>query len=100
MSKFEWSRIFVPLILAVFVGGSIAMGNITWAQEKAPDSPGATTSTEETPAEATPEKKLTTEEEIAAMKEETATTNKANKVAMDTIWVMVTGMLVFFMNLG
>lgn len=100
MSRFVWSGVFVPLILAAIVAGALAVGNTTWAQEKAPDSPRATTPAEEKPADAKPEKKLTPEEEIAQIKSDAATTNAANKVAMDTVWVMVTGMLVFFMNLG
>ncbi|MGI8978409.1 MAG: ammonium transporter [Pirellulaceae bacterium] len=100
MSKFEWSWVFVPLILATVLAGALTGANTTSAQEKAPESPGVTTPADEKPAEAKPEKTLTPEEEIAAIKEEAAKTKADSKVAMDTIWVMVTGMLVFFMNLG
>src|SRR4029078_5126590 len=47
-----------------------------------------------------PEKKLTPEEEIKLIKEDAAKTKADGKVAIDTVWVLVTGMLVFFMNLG
>jgi ammonium transporter, Amt family len=100
MSKFQWSWVFVPLILAAIVACGLTAANTILAQEKAPESPGVTTPADEKPADAEPEKKLTPEEEIAQIKSDAATANAANKVAMDTIWVMVTGMLVFFMNLG
>lgn len=100
MSKFQWSWVFVPLVLAAIVACGLTVANTILAQEKTPESPGVTTPADEKPAEAEPEKKLTTEEEIAQIKSDAATANAANKVAMDTIWVMVTGMLVFFMNLG
>lgn len=100
MSKFEWSWVYVPLVLAAIVACGLTAANTILAQEKAPESPGVTTPADEKPAEAEPEKKLTTEEEIAAIKKEAAQTKTDTKVAMDTLWVMITGMLVFFMNLG
>ncbi|MCE9526410.1 MAG: adenylate cyclase, partial [Planctomycetales bacterium] len=103
MSKFEWSWVFVPLVLAAIVAGALGIGSTVRGQEKekAPESPGVTAPSTEKPEEKKePEKTLTAEEEIKLIKEEAAKTNASNKVAMDTVWVMVTGMLVFFMNLG
>src|SRR6185436_5701468 len=107
MSKFEWSWVFVPLVIAALIAGALGVGSAVRGQEKEkePVSPGVTAAAEEKPAEAKAEekkeeKKLTTEEEIAKIKEDAAAASTTTKVSMDTMWVMITGMLVFFMNLG
>ena len=101
MSKFEWSWKFVPFALAILMAWALVVGITSQAQETPPVSPGITElEPEKSTAEKAPEKELTPEEEITALKDDAVQTKKDTKVAMDTVWVMVTGMLVFFMNLG
>lgn len=107
MANFKWSWVFVPLVLAAVMVGAIGIGSTVRGQEKEkePVSPGVAAAAEEKPAEAKAEgkkeeKTLTTEEKFAKIEEDAAKAKTDTKVAMDTVWVMVTGMLVFFMNLG
>jgi Amt family ammonium transporter len=95
-------RRFLALgLLALFVF-SIPPSS-TFAQEATP--PAAAASTEAAPADAKPTEAAaeekpaappTIEERIAAIE----TQNASFKVNMDTGWVLITGMMVFFMNLG
>src|SRR4051794_19337635 len=97
MSKYEWNWLVVPIFLAAILACAWTAGTTAKAQEKGPESPGVTGSV---PAEQAATPPATVEEQIAALKSDAEKTNAANKVAMDTVWVMITGMLVFFMNLG
>lgn len=52
------------------------------------------------PVRSSAEVKTPSPEELAKTIAELKATSEKNKVALDTVWVMVAGMLVFFMNLG
>ena len=65
-----------------------------FAQDAAP--PAVSASAETAPAAEPPKAPPTVEEQLKALSD----ANAAMTVKMDTAWVMITGMLVFFMNLG
>jgi Amt family ammonium transporter len=81
--------------MLLLTGGTLL--NTSIADDKPADTPAATAAQPgDTPA-ATPDKPA---EPPAAPAPPAPPTNAEIKVGMDTVWVMVTGMLVFFMNLG
>src|SRR4051812_17027695 len=91
-------------ICAPLLGGWFAYSSRAWAQDKkdeaAKDEPAAAAAKDEAKKEA-PASQDPKREEGAAEIAAAAVDPVANlKIAADTMWVMITGFLVFFMNLG
>jgi ammonium transporter, Amt family len=78
-----WSMVILGSLVALLAGSSLAVA----AEEPAKDAPAAVGATAGAPA-------------APAFTKEMADSIKDTKIAMDTIWVLVTAFLVFFMNLG
>ncbi len=89
MSYRRIANLFIGMMLLTAVPLATA-----WGQDTAADTAGTEAATvAEAPAEPAP---LTSEELATKVGEALATP----KVMLDTFWVMITGMMVFFMNLG
>lgn len=73
-------------LMSLLLAGLFSMASLVRAEEAAPAKDAAVETVTTPPAP-----------DLAAQLEEIKT---SNKVAMDTMWVLVTAMLVFFMNLG
>jgi Amt family ammonium transporter len=85
----KWMRNVVVLASLVGILGGGSMSHA--AEEQAKDAPAAVSGSAAAPAASSP---------APAFTKEMADAIKDGKVAMDTIWVLVTAFLVFFMNLG
>lgn len=83
------TAVILGLVLVLLAGAGMALA----AEEPAKDAPAAATAGPSAAAPATPAP-------APAFTKEMADAIKDQKVAMDTIWVLVTAFLVFFMNLG
>ena len=85
MSRLRWAAWVLAVTLLASIGSGLGPAS---AEEKAKEAPAA--------AQASP----TASPAPPTFTQEMANAIKDTKVALDTIWVLVTAFLVFFMNLG
>jgi Amt family ammonium transporter len=97
----KWLLLCTPLLLAL-VGAQVAWGQEAKEEAKAEEKPAAEAPAEtpaEKPAEAATAPEAAPAEPAPAAAPSGPTVGDL-KVAADTLWVMIAGFLVFFMNLG
>ena len=88
----RWSEALVRFGLIGALLGTLMMGGLVLAaEEPAKEAPAGAATTAAAPAPPAP---------APAFTKEMADAIKDTKIAMDTIWVLLTAFLVFFMNLG